>query len=508
MNTYQKIKNRFESFLQEPLNLLYLVVVVAITRFLTLPLYPLMDTTEARYAEIARIMLELNDWVTPWFDDGIPFWGKPPLSFWLTAGSFKVFGINEFGARIPHWLSGIAVIWLIWSLPRSHSLNLAIYTMALLAGSLLFFVSAGAVMTDMVMLVGIAMVMRGFWFGLYQARNNKNFDKWWLFLGLAVGLLAKGPIALVLSLLPIGIWSVVTRNVGNLWRAFPWIYGAIITFILVLPWYVMAEIHTPGFIEYFIIGEHWNRFLVPGWKGDLYGSAHDFPRGTIWLFLLMGTIPWSILLPIFYIVRKLKSPDAIRFSQNKEWLLYLLICSLFPATFFTFAGNILWTYLLPSFPALAILSASWLDSNFPTKIVNRLLAIGLVGTLIVFITFITHLKVSGQEEISSQKELVLEYLQRKQANEPLIYLAKRKFSADFYSSGQVIFTKHLNQIVDNNEIDTAYLAISREKKSELLENCAIELKHINDYGRYSLFHINNFNHSKQNMKNLKEYDRQ
>ncbi|HTM72428.1 MAG TPA: glycosyltransferase family 39 protein, partial [Pseudolabrys sp.] len=55
-------------------------------------LVPLMDTTEARYGEIARKMAELNDWVTPWFDYGVPYWGKPPLAFWLTATSFKVFG--------------------------------------------------------------------------------------------------------------------------------------------------------------------------------------------------------------------------------------------------------------------------------------------------------------------------------------------------------------------------------------------------------------------------------
>lgn len=62
-------------------------------------LYPLMDTTEARYADIARRMVELNDWITPWFDHEQAFWGKPILSFWLTVVGFKVFGFNEFGAR-------------------------------------------------------------------------------------------------------------------------------------------------------------------------------------------------------------------------------------------------------------------------------------------------------------------------------------------------------------------------------------------------------------------------
>ena len=47
-------------------------------------------------------MAELNDWVTPWFDYGVPYWGKPPLAFWVTALGFKLFGVNEFTARLPH----------------------------------------------------------------------------------------------------------------------------------------------------------------------------------------------------------------------------------------------------------------------------------------------------------------------------------------------------------------------------------------------------------------------
>ena len=68
------------------------LAIVAIARLLTLGLYPLTDTTEARYAEVARKMVELNDWITPWYDYGVPFWAKPPLSTWLTAISIRLFG--------------------------------------------------------------------------------------------------------------------------------------------------------------------------------------------------------------------------------------------------------------------------------------------------------------------------------------------------------------------------------------------------------------------------------
>src|SRR4051812_29206889 len=70
---------------------------------------PLTDTTEARYGEIARKMLETGDWITPQHDYGVPFWAKPPLSTWLSAGSMKLFGVNEFAARLPSLLLGIAM---------------------------------------------------------------------------------------------------------------------------------------------------------------------------------------------------------------------------------------------------------------------------------------------------------------------------------------------------------------------------------------------------------------
>src|SRR6185369_1388999 len=72
------------------------VVVVVAVRLATLDAYPLMDSTESRYAEIARKMQETGNWITPQFDYGVPFWGKPPLSTWLAAAAMSLFGVNEF----------------------------------------------------------------------------------------------------------------------------------------------------------------------------------------------------------------------------------------------------------------------------------------------------------------------------------------------------------------------------------------------------------------------------
>jgi 4-amino-4-deoxy-L-arabinose transferase-like glycosyltransferase len=467
--------------------ILYLILSAAILRLLSLGLYPLMDTTEARYAEIARIMVELDDWVTPWFDYGVPFWGKPPLSFWLTAASFKTFGTNEFAARFPHWLAGFAVVWLAWGMAARRSARLALYTTTLLFGSALFFSSAGAVMTDMAMLVGTTMAMRGFWLGLHGADGDRRRERWSLFIGLGIGLLAKGPIALVLSALPIALWAVVSGNVATAWRGLPWLPGGLITLLIALPWYVLAETRTPGFLDYFLMGEHWNRFLVPGWKGDLYGSAHDFPHGSIWLFLFVDLLPWTLLLPAFLVFRLFKRKPDKTTGADRGREIYLWLWALTPAVFFTFSGNILWPYVLPGFPALALLAGGWLERDPEPRRVDRLLAMGLVTMLFVLCAFIVNLRVTGRDEDKSQKALVADYEARIEADEALIYLGRRQFSADFYSKGKVQFVPDVTTLAERLQRTSAYVAIPNEQTVTLPPPLVQSLTRVSVHGRYTLY---------------------
>ena len=95
-------------------NLFFMLSTIMLARLFLAWLIPYADTTEARYAEIARLMVQTGDWITPWFDEGVPFWGKPPLSFWLQALSFKLFGISEFAGRFPAWLASLGIITIIY----------------------------------------------------------------------------------------------------------------------------------------------------------------------------------------------------------------------------------------------------------------------------------------------------------------------------------------------------------------------------------------------------------
>ena len=88
-------------------------------------------------------MLETGDWITPWFRPDVPFWGKPPLFAWLTAGSLGLFGISEFAARLPHFLLGLGTLWLVLQVAATRpDRKQGWLAMLVLASSALFFATA------------------------------------------------------------------------------------------------------------------------------------------------------------------------------------------------------------------------------------------------------------------------------------------------------------------------------------------------------------------------------
>ena len=110
---------------------MYVLFIFILIRLVSLGLYPLMDTTEGRYGEIARKMAEMNDWITPWFDTGVPFWGKPPLSFWLSAYGFKLFGINEFAVGVHLFFAALLIVIIGYDWPKG-GLVIPFFVIALL----------------------------------------------------------------------------------------------------------------------------------------------------------------------------------------------------------------------------------------------------------------------------------------------------------------------------------------------------------------------------------------
>lgn len=479
---------------------------LVIVRLISLALYPLMDMTEGRYGEIARKMAELNDWVTPWYEAGIPFWGKPPLSFWMSAIGVKLFGVNEFAVRFPHFLAALLVIAIAYDWAKKCLIN-PFYVIILLSTSFIFLVSSGAVMTDMALCVGSTLALRAFWLSLRGEESARKREQFLFFVGLSTMLLAKGPVGWVLVFLPIGLWALFSKSIKETWQGMHWIIGCLVAILAVMPWYLLAEQHTPGFLHYFFVGEHWQRFTVSGWKGDLYGTAHATRRGTIWLQFIYATLPWSLILAASAWIYKKQvtvKKSAQQLSKHKQLSLYLLLATISPCLFFTMSGNILWTYILPCVPAFALLLALYLDSLGQT-IAKKILLIGTAFSALVFVGVLSTLTIGHAADLKSAKSITRLYeaqheAQNEAKNEaqnkglnmpgsiitPLVFLGDRPYSAMFYSHGKALKMGSLEEISLYAKANPTYIAIKKNQLAGLNEQLK-NLKAVGDSGNYRLF---------------------
>ena len=464
--------------------LLWIAIAAAFAvRFVLLGAFPLMDPTESRYAEIARQMFSLGDWVTPWIAPGVPFWGKPPLSFWMTAASFQLFGVGDFAARLPHWVGGALVAWLTWNWLALRSRREAALAVAILAGSLLFFVSAGAVMTDMALAIGLMAVLRGFWLALHGPPEHRRREQVLMFAGFAVGLLAKGPIALMAGAAPV-IWAVSAGQFTRSLREIRWLTGGLAVLACVLPWYLLAEARTPGFLEYFIVGEHWQRYVDAGWTGDLYGHAHEFPRGTIWLFAILAFLPWSIVLPL--VAWKRRRAGLAVPAEDRELNRYLWLSALVPCAVFTLSDNVLWTYVLPGMPALAMLAAMFLNRTPGGIAPERTVAAGVGVTGLVTIGIVAAFNLGGWDDHRSMKTLVAEF-RAVSRGEPLVFFRQVPYSASFYSAGAAELALEAADLEARLAEGLAYVVLRGRHRARVPETLLNELRLVRTVDDYSLY---------------------
>ena len=471
------------------LRLLIVATAVALlARLATLGAYPLVDPTESRYAEIGRRMAALGDWITPWIGDGVPFWGKPPFSFWLTAGSFRLLGIGEFSARLPHWILGGLVLAVLWDWARRRSRREAACAVALTAGSALFLATTGAVMTDMALALGITMAMRGFWLAMPATGAARWREECLLVIGLVIGLLAKGPLALVLAGLPVVAWAIATGNLRRVFATLHWKTAITATLALALPWYLLAEWRTPGFLDYFIVGEHWNRFMEPGWTGDLYGHSHAFPRGTIWLFAALALLPWSVLVPIAAWRWRHELQPAR--PEDRSLLLYLVSWSLAPCAVFTLSGNILWTYVLPAIPAAALAAAIWLGRLPPGRVERRLLAGGVMLTTVVGVAVVVAFDAGGWDTQRNARSVVRAYESRRNEGEALIFFRNRPLSGAFYSDGRAEVAVTPEALHAWLARGPAWVAVRKRHRERIPEQVLGSLQRVVHGGEYDLYYSN------------------
>ena len=479
--------------------LLRFVIAVVAVRLVTLGAYPLMYTTESRYGEIARKMLETGQWLVPQFDYGVPFWGKPPLSMWLSAAAMAVFGVDEFAARLPSLLSMIGCGALVYALAVLRGgRDQALWTLALFVPIGLVFVAAGGTMTDPALALGATLSMAGFWIAVHGADRHRRAAGLAFFAGLLIGLLAKGPLALVLVLIPVAGATLWTRTWRVAWQRVPWIGGSIVAFVAAGAWYWSAERASPGFLEYFLIGEHWKRFLEPGWAGDLYGSAHSRTRGLVWLFWIAAALPWSIG-TLAVIGRALLHPRGrLRALAADPWIVYLVLWAVTPMLFFTLAGNVLIVYVLPGLPAYALLvgdlwrpdagraaEASAEGAALRPAVWRALIAGAVVPVLFAAVIIVMHRSFDTER---SHKALIDDYTHaRPDDRSRLVYFPDRPHSAEFYSRGTARKAPDAAALAPYlDDAPTDFFAMREKDFDALPEATRARLRSEGAYGAYRL----------------------
>lgn len=417
--------------------ILWLLAGILVARLLTLGAYPLADPSEARYGEIARKMAERGDWVTPWLDVDVPFWGKPPLAFWLSAASIKAIGPSELAVRLPSFVLGLAMLGLTAALAaRRRGRDAAIVSLLALAGTGLFFVGSGAVLTDPALAVAVTLAMTGFWLGVHGEDRKAVVWRYSFFLALGIGLLAKGPVVLALVGLPVGAWVVLSGQWRLALSRMPWVSGTLLMLGIAVPWYLLAEHRTPGFLDYFLLGENFKRFTDSSWPGDLYGGVHTRPKGFVWLLWLVSMIPWPFVAgsAVWRLARRrlqaaLPGTHSGSSWSQDHWFLYVTLFAVAPCIVFTLAGSVLATYVLPAAPAVALVM-----TELVIRRQVRPLSLGLAAAVpVVFVLAVPVFNVTAAQDLS-QKAL----LARRPDARPVAYFQKRPYSGAFYSEGRAV----------------------------------------------------------------------
>lgn len=412
------------------------VILIALFRLLLTATIPLLDKTEARYAEIARIMQETNQWIVLQIDYGVPFWAKPPLSTWLSAASFVVFGINEFAVRFPSFLLSIIIIIIAGKMAKKSGVSFYLPGFILLTMPE-FLIHTGVVSTDTTLEFCVAIMMISFWQTMKS--EVKTYWNYIFFVALGLGLLAKGPLIMVLTFPPLFLWCCLDFNrFKQLFSKFSIVIGLMITAIIAVPWYYFAEQQSPGFLDYFIVGEHYKRFVEPGWQGDLYGSGHSQPKGMIWVLLIAFAFPW-----IQIVLYKLWKTKATIFKN--EWTSFLILWAFWTPLFFTISSNILHTYLLPTTIPIMFLIVYWWEDLTKKKVIIRT---ALFLPAAVFIAYFGFFATGQLDYKMNTDKYLLENLKVKTENKeiPLYYWENKNYSGQFYSNGKAQVVKNESEL--------------------------------------------------------------
>ena len=321
----------------------FLLALAAIVFLLGLHTPGLYDPNEGLYAEIGWEMLRSGDWVTPRFN-GVIYFEKPPLLYWLVAASYALFGVSEHSARLPVALSGLAGVLFTYGIGRIlFSPRAGLLAGLALATSFGYFIFSRIILTDLVFTACVTASLWSFLRG-YLDPKRRSFYLWmYVFSGLAV--LAKGLLGLAVPGLTIGGLLLVTRD-WKLLKELRVPLGAMLFLAVTGPWHLAAGLLNREFFWFYFVNEHFLRFLH---KRHLI----DYAPLPLWLFILMAFVwsfPWSLFLP--FTRARLVFPHQETRRSRAVWIIPCWIVAVLG--FFALTPARLEYYSLPSLPAFAL----------------------------------------------------------------------------------------------------------------------------------------------------------
>jgi len=320
---------------------------------LPLGIRPIIIPDESRYAEIPREMIASGDWVVPRLN-GLRYFEKPVMGYWLNALSIKLFGENAFAARFPSAAAtGLSAL-MIFLLIRRFSGEITAATLAALIFLTSFIVYGIGTFNvlDSMLAMFVTASMTSFFFAHNAEPSKKKKNVFLLLFGVFCGFafLTKGFLAFaipVVAIVPFMIWE------GRFKELFiiPWL-PIIAAVLVVIPWAVMVHFKAPDFWHFFVWIEHIKRFL----------SSEAQHHESFWYYIYLfpaAALPWTFLFPAAILgVKK----TGIKTSITR----YAICWFFFPFLFFTVSKGKILTYILPCFPPFAMLMSTGLKKYFET----------------------------------------------------------------------------------------------------------------------------------------------
>jgi dolichol-phosphate mannosyltransferase len=329
---------------------LVLLAIVSGLLFFTKLDAPLLEPQEPRYAEIPRQMLCAGNFVVPVLH-GEPYLDKPPLLYWLVMGSYTLFGVSDRAARFVPGCAGMLTVLVAYLWGRKVAGE-----RAGLCGALILALSPGFVYRERMLTFDAVLCL---WVTAALAAAHAALGepprirlRWWSASAIAcgLGLLTKGPVALALVAVPVAVHAWLERRTIRLRLRDGVAYFAI-AIIVAAPWYVAIGEREPGFLTSFFWKHNVVRFLQP--------FDHEEPFWFYFPGLLMGLLPWGLLLP--GLVRALLRDQAST-SERLPAVRYFVLAAFWIVLFFSASGCKRSVYLLPAMPPLALALGWYLDS--------------------------------------------------------------------------------------------------------------------------------------------------